>query len=199
LTTVSKDLARAIVRHACAAPATHLERSFIMTMLNEPARNEGAAIVGKGAATADGPGPDVMAAATLDGNKVLSTDGHEVGKVKDIMLDVQTGRIAYVVLSSGGFFGIGDRLFAIPWSALMLDTDRGCFLLNASAQHIKDAPGFDNEQWPTMADRGWAASIHDYYGSEPYWGGRGALHDPFADPLGDMGDALEGGRGELRR
>ena len=118
-----------------------------MTMLNQPATNPvsntGARVVGKGAATAAGPGPDVMASATLDGNKVLTTDGETAGKVKDIMLDVRSGRIAYVVMSSGGFLGIGDKLFAIPWSALTLDTDRACFVLNVDVQRIKDAPGFD--------------------------------------------------------
>jgi sporulation protein YlmC with PRC-barrel domain len=170
-----------------------------MTMLNEPASNPGARIVGKGSVTAAGPGPDVMAATTLDSNKVLTADGETAGKVKDIMLDVRSGRIAYVVISSGGFLGIGDRLFAVPWSALTLDTDRACFVLNVDAQRVKDAPGFDQDHWPVMADAGWAASVHAYYGSEPYWGGRGALHDPFSDPLGEMGDVLEGGRGELRR
>lgn len=173
-----------------------------MTMLNPSANQarDGARIVGKGAATAAGPGPDVMAAATLDGNKVLSTDGHEVGKIADIMLDVCTGRVAYAVLSSGGFLGVGDRLYAIPWNTLTLDTDRKCFVLRVSSKHLKDAPGFDQQHWPVMADVGWAASIHNYYGSEPYWGGqRAVLHDPLSDPLGEMGDVLEGGRGELRR
>ncbi|MFC0696734.1 PRC-barrel domain-containing protein [Paraburkholderia humisilvae] len=168
-------------------------------MLNQPASDTGARAIGKGAATTAGPGPEVMAAATLDGNKVLCADGETAGKVKDIMLDVRTGRIAYVVMSSGGLLGIGDKLFAIPWNALTLDTGRACFVLNVAAQHIKDAPGFDQDHWPSMADRGWAASLHDYYGSEPYWGARAALHDPFPDPLAEMGDALEGGRGELRR
>jgi sporulation protein YlmC with PRC-barrel domain len=170
-----------------------------MTMLNQPAGNPGERITGKGAATADGPGPDVMAAATLEGNKVLCADGETAGKVKDIMLDVRSGRIAYVVMSSGGFLGVGDKLFAIPWNALTLDTDHACFVLSIDARRIKDAQGFDQDHWPSMADRGWATSVHEYYGSEPYWGARAALRDPLADPLGEMGDALEGGRGELRR
>ncbi|MFC0399413.1 PRC-barrel domain-containing protein [Paraburkholderia rhizosphaerae] len=170
-----------------------------MTTLNQPASSAGARVTGKGASTADGPGPNVMAAATLDGNKVLCADGDTAGKVKDIMLDVRTGRIAYVVMSSGGFLGIGDKLFAIPWSVLTLDTDRECFVLNVDSQRVKDAPGFDQDHWPSMADRGWATSVHDYYGSEPYWGAHTALQDPLADPLNEMGDALEGGRGELRR
>jgi sporulation protein YlmC with PRC-barrel domain len=170
-----------------------------MTTLNQPPDGGGARIAGKGAETAAGPGPDVMAAATLDGNKVLAADGETVGKVKDIMLDVRSGRIAYVVIASGGFLGVGDRLFAIPWSALTLDTDRACFVLNVDTGRLRNAPGFDERDWPTMVDPGWAASVHEYYGSEPYWGGRGALHDPYTDPLGEMGDVLEGGRGELRR
>jgi sporulation protein YlmC with PRC-barrel domain len=170
-----------------------------MTMLNEPDSDPGARVLGEGSATDAGPRPVVMAAAKLDGNKVLTADGETAGKVKDIMLDVGAGRVAYVVMSSGGFLGIGDRLFAIPWNALTLDTDRACFVLSVDASRVKDAPDFDQEHWPSMTDAGWATSIHEYYGSEPYWGGRGALHDPLADPLGEMGDALEGGRGELRR
>jgi sporulation protein YlmC with PRC-barrel domain len=130
----------------------------------------GAKIVGKESRSATGPGPDVMAAATLDGNKVLSSDGDDVGKVKDIMLDVRSGRIAYAVLSSGGFLGIGDKLLAIPWHAPTLDTERKCFQLAMSSERVKNAPGFDKDHWPSMADQTWATSVHQYYGSEPYWG-----------------------------
>ena len=126
-------------------------------------------IVGKGSATAEGPGPYVMAASTLDGDKVMSSDGEDVGKIKEIMLDVYTGRIAYAVMSSGGFLGIGDKLLAIPWSALTLDTDRKCFLLSATADRVKNAPGFDKDHWPAMADVAWANELHTYYGSSPYW------------------------------
>src|SRR6201996_5594307 len=101
----------------------------------------GAKIVGKGAATAAGPGPDVMAASTLDGNSVMSSDGHDVGSLKEIMLDVASGRIAYAVLSSGGFLGIGDKLLAVPWSALTLDTDNRCFRIDATADQVRNSPG----------------------------------------------------------
>jgi sporulation protein YlmC with PRC-barrel domain len=135
---------------------------------------QGARIVGKGNEDVSGPGPDVMAASTLDGDKILSTDGEEVGKVKEIMLDVQAGRIAYVVMSCGGFLGIGDKLLAIPWNALTLDTTRKCFLLSLSSERIKNAPGFDKQHWPSMADATWATSVHQYYGREPYWRSLGA-------------------------
>jgi sporulation protein YlmC with PRC-barrel domain len=129
----------------------------------------GANIVGSGRDMANGPGPEVMAAATLDGDRVMSSDGHDVGKLKDIMLDIRSGRIAYAVLSTGGFLGIGDKLLAMPWSALTLDADRKCFVLSLTAERVKNAPGFDKDHWPSMADATWATSIHQYYGREPYW------------------------------
>jgi sporulation protein YlmC with PRC-barrel domain len=147
--------------------------------------DQGARIVGKGRETAAGPGPDVMAASTLDSDRVLSSDGEEVGKIKDIMLDVQGGRIAYAVMSSGGFLGIGDKLMAIPWSALTLDTNRKCFLLSMSSDRVKNAPGFDKDHWPSMADRTWASSVHQYFGREPYW-------DDTALPSRDLGTGLPG-------
>lgn len=152
-----------------------------MSMLNQTRTGAGAGarIVGEGRRSAEGPGPDVMAAGTLDGNKVLSSEGDDLGKIKDIMLDVRSGRIAYAVLSSGGFLGMGDKLLAIPWQALTLDTERKCFQLAMSSESVKNAPGFDKDHWPSMADQTWATSVHQFYGSEPYWGrdefGAGAI------------------------
>jgi sporulation protein YlmC with PRC-barrel domain len=130
--------------------------------------SRGAAIVGA-RYNADGPGPQVMAADTLEGDEVVSASGEKLGKVQDIMLDVPGGRIAYAVLSSGGFLGLGDKLFAIPWSALTLDTDRKCFVLDVEKEQLEAAPGFDKDHWPAMADLSWATSIHSYYGQRPYW------------------------------
>src|ERR1700751_5786995 len=127
----------------------------------------GARIVGSG--VGDGPGPDVMAADTLDGTKVVTADGEHVGKISDIMLDVRDGRIAYAVLSEGGFLGMGTTLHAIPWSALTLNVDEKVFLVNLMAAGIKNAPGFDKDYWPSMADPQWGASVHQYYRQQPYW------------------------------
>lgn len=129
-------------------------------------------IVGKGAATAVGPGPQVMAASSLDGNNVISCDGNDVGTIKEIMLDVSSGRVAYAVLSSGGFLGIGDKLLAIPWNALTLDTDNKCFRLAVTSDQVRNAPGFDKDSWPGMADQTWATTLHQHYGREPYWSSR---------------------------
>lgn len=127
----------------------------------------GAKIVGSG--VGEGPGPEVMAASTLDDTKVITSDGEDVGKISDIMLDVEGGRIAYAVLSTGGFLGMGNTLHAIPWSALTLDTDEKCFRVDITAERIKNDPGFDKNYWPSMADAAWGTSLHKYYNRTPYW------------------------------
>jgi len=127
----------------------------------------GARIVGgkKG----EGPGPEVMAANTLEGDSVVNADGEELGSIKDIMIDVSSGQVAYAVLSRGGILGIGDKLFAIPWTALTLDANRKCFILDVSKERMDEAPGFDKDNWPSMADLSWATQVHSYYGQANYW------------------------------
>jgi len=128
----------------------------------------GAQIIGARNNT-DGPGPELMLADTLTGDKVVNMAEEHVGDIKGIMLDVPSGRIAYAVLAVGGFLGIGERLFAIPWGALTLDTDHKRFVLDVSKEKLKEAKGFDKDHWPSMADRQWASQIHTYYNVRPYW------------------------------
>ena len=116
-----------------------------------------------------GLGPRIMAADTLDGDKVKNRAGDELGTIEHIMLDVPSGRIAYAVMAFGGFLGMGDKLFAIPWNALELDTKDKCFILDADAERMKQAPGFDKDHWPAMADEQWATNMHKYYQATPYW------------------------------
>lgn len=134
-----------------------------------PATGGSAGIVGSENDVRSGPGPEVMAASTLEGNDVVNNQGEDLGNIKEIMLDVMGGRIAYAVLSSGGFLGMGDKLFAIPWGALTLDTDRHCFILDVDKEHLKNAPGFDKDHWPSMADTTWATEVHTFYGQRNYW------------------------------
>src|SRR3569833_1509195 len=116
-----------------------------------------------------GPGPVLMSADSLTGDSVVSTTGEDLGEIEAIMLDVPRGRVAYAVLSFGGFLGMGDKLFAIPWDALTLDAERECFILDVEKDRLKNAPGFDKDHWPAMADMQWASDIHSYYVSRPYW------------------------------
>lgn len=110
-----------------------------------------------------GPGPELMGANTLVGNDVYNQKEEELGDIKEIMLDMLTGKVSYAVLSFGGFMGMGERLFAVPWNALKLDTVNKRFVLNVEKDRLKDAPGFDKDHWPNMADQSWSAKIHSYY------------------------------------
>jgi sporulation protein YlmC with PRC-barrel domain len=114
--------------------------------------------------TGNGPGPTIMGADTLIGNDVYNMQDESLGSIKELMIEMSTGRISYAVLSYGGFLGMGDRLFAVPWQALKLDTENKRFKLNATKDQLKNAPGFDKDHWPTMADTKWASDVHTFYG-----------------------------------
>src|SRR5688500_16920863 len=111
----------------------------------------------------------ILAATTLLDDDVINPAGEKLGYIKEIMLDTETGRVAYAVLSFGGFLGLGDKLFAIPWGAMRLHPTDHAFVLNVSKETLKNAPGFDKDHWPDFADRAWGATIHDYYKISPYW------------------------------
>ena len=111
----------------------------------------------------------VVSASTLKSDDVVNANDEKLGKIEDLMIDLGSGRIAYAVLSFGGFLGMGDKLFAIPWNALSVDTDEKRFVLNVKKETLEKAPGFDKDHWPNMADQKWGASIYEYYGSEPFW------------------------------
>jgi len=111
----------------------------------------------------------VMAASTLIGDKVVNKADEDLGKIEEIMLHLPSGRIAYAVLSFGGFLGMGDKLFAIPWEALTLNEDRKCFVLGIDKERLEKAPGFDKDNWPDMTNPRWSEEIYKYYGYKSNW------------------------------
>jgi hypothetical protein len=110
-----------------------------------------------------------MDADTLIGDSVVNAAGEDLGEMKAIMVDVESGRIAYAVLSFGGFLGMGNKLFALPWSAFTLDAGEKRFIMDIAKERLDHAPGFDKDHWPSMADASWARKLHEYYGVKPYW------------------------------
>lgn len=80
-----------------------------------------------------------MGADTLMGNDVFNDQGEDLGDIKEIMLDVRAGRISYAVPSYGGLMGIGDKLFAVPWEALTLDTENKRFSLDVAKDRLDKA------------------------------------------------------------
>ena len=134
------------------------------------AASEGARIAGtRHLDDHSGPGPEVMAASSFEGETVMNPQGDMLGEIEEIMLDVRSGRIAYAVMSAGGFLGIGEKYFAVPWRAFTMDTDRKAFILDVDKERLMNAPGFDKDHWPAMGDQTWAGQVHSYYGVRAYW------------------------------
>lgn len=113
--------------------------------------------------------PNVLSATAVIGDSVVNRAGENLGKIEEIMLDLEKGRVVYAVLSFGGFLGMGEKLFAIPFEALKLDAHREHFTLDVDKDKLKNAPGFDKAHPPKVADRTWGAEIYKFYGYKPYW------------------------------
>jgi sporulation protein YlmC with PRC-barrel domain len=110
-----------------------------------------------------------LSASTLIGNDVRNREGEDLGKIQDFVLDLETGRTAYVVLSFGGMLGVGNKLFAVPWSAFTLDSPNHAFLLDVSKERLREAPGFDKDHWPDVVDAEARTRIFAFYGVAPDW------------------------------
>jgi sporulation protein YlmC with PRC-barrel domain len=111
----------------------------------------------------------VLGATTLVGDRVRNSAGDDLGKIEELMIDLVRGRVAYAVLSFGGFLGIGDKLFVVPWSALQVDQPAHEFVLDIKREILEKAPGFDKSHWPDMTDPSYGREIHRHYGQTPYW------------------------------
>lgn len=113
--------------------------------------------------------PRVLSASSIIGDSVRNSDNEDLGSIEELMIDLNSGRIAYAVLSFGGFLGLGDKLFAIPWHALKVLPEEHAFLLEVDQETLKTAPGFDKNNWPDMADPQWGSQIYNFYGQRGYW------------------------------
>jgi sporulation protein YlmC with PRC-barrel domain len=111
--------------------------------------------------------PRVLSASTICSDAVVNSQGESLGEVEELMIDLESGRIAYAVLSFGGFLGMGNKLFAVPWEALQLDADNHCFVLNVPREKLEQAPGFDQDDWPDFADPRFGQEIYRHYDIAP--------------------------------
>jgi len=93
------------------------------------------------------------------GDDVYNHRDEDVGDINEIMLDMRNGKVAYAVLSFGGFLGMGEKLFVSPWNALTLDTVNKRFILNVEKDRLVDTRGFDESTWPDMTDLTRAAGV----------------------------------------
>lgn len=108
-----------------------------------------------------------MRASKVIGADVENANGEDIGEIKDMVVDTQSERVRYVVLSHGGILGIGDKLFAYPMS--MVKSTRGDddkYVMNVDKERLENAPGFDKDAWPDFADAKYTSEIDRYYGLE---------------------------------
>jgi len=112
----------------------------------------------------------VVSASKIIGEVVENRQKENLGKIHELVIDAKEGRLAYAVLSFGGFMGMGNKLFAMPWKAFEFSSTENKLILNVDKKKLETAPGFDKDaKWPDFADRTWGDGIYKYYGYDPYW------------------------------
>jgi sporulation protein YlmC with PRC-barrel domain len=111
----------------------------------------------------------IQKASKLIGTSVQNLQDEKLGKVENIMLDMASGRIVAVIISSGGFLGMGDELSAVPSSALRFTAERDSLQLDASKEMLSSAPHFKANQWPDFNEPSYTHGVYRAYNIEPYF------------------------------
>ena len=102
----------------------------------------------------------VVSASKIIGEAVINRQNESLGKIDELVIDAEEGRLAYAVLSFGGFIGVGDKLFAVPWTAFEFSNTENKLILNVDKEKLEAAPGFDKDaKWPDFADRTWGGGV----------------------------------------
>jgi len=116
---------------------------------------------------------ELCKASEIIGKDIVTPTKDDLGDIKELVLDPSRGRVTYFVLSSGGFLGLGDKLFAIPWEAVKVtregDKAKPRFVVAISKERFEKAPEFTEKEWPRMSDPVWVRDVYSYYGYRPYW------------------------------
>ncbi len=111
----------------------------------------------------------VAKASDLIGMEVKNYQGEKLGKVDDLAVDVESGRIVQVILSTGGVAGIGDTLHAVPPGALHHDVAKKVVHLDADKAKLTAAPKFEMSKWADCCDSNHVSEVYRHYGQEPYF------------------------------
>lgn len=101
----------------------------------------------------------------IKGSKVVNVKEEHLGKIEEIMIDSERGRVAYAVLSFGGLLGIGNKKFVIPWESL--ERNRDDYILRVDKSVLEKSEGFEKEEWSLNRDE--LANVYKLFGIQPYW------------------------------
>ena len=112
----------------------------------------------------------LIAGSKVTGTNVYNTVGESIGSIYDVMIDKKSGKVAYAVMSFGGFLGIGNEYHPLPWSMLKYDTGKGGYVVNLSKSQLEGAPRYPQGTDPGWGNRDYESKLHSYYGVGPYWG-----------------------------
>lgn len=102
-----------------------------------------------------------LTATSIIGDKVHNKEGEHLGDIREVMLNIRSGKIEYYVIEFGGFLGFGGKYFAIPFPLLTVDEEKQLFIFDQSREKLKAAPGFDKNHWPET-------NIH-FYDADAHW------------------------------
>ncbi len=111
----------------------------------------------------------LIAADKVEGTPVYNHEGNKLGAVDSIMLNKRTGKVAYAVMSFGGFLGIGEEFHPLPWDVLNYDTERDGYIVNLTKEQLEQAPRYAREDQTRLRDRQYEKKVFDYYAVPPYW------------------------------
>jgi PRC-barrel domain len=118
------------------------------------------------------PDRNCISSEDVRGTWVYGSDSRNIGEIDHLIIDKMSGRVAYAVMSFGGFMGLGHSHYPIPWGALTYDRSLGGFRTNITEQQLRDAPDFSDDSWQ---DRDWEQRTHQHYGAPEYWDSRAGL------------------------
>jgi sporulation protein YlmC with PRC-barrel domain len=104
----------------------------------------------------------ILTAKSIIGDKVTNPTGEDLGAIEDIMLNIDEGKIEYVIIVYGGFMSLNQKYFAVPFAALTVDTEQHAFLLDQGRSVFEENPGFDKDHWP---DANFHSPMSNGYGS----------------------------------
>jgi PRC-barrel domain len=105
----------------------------------------------------------LIASNKVEGTAVYNPAGERLGDVHNFMVDKYSGRVAYAVMSFGGFLGIGEKYHPLPWQVLTYDTEMGGYVVDLDEETLRGAPNFAGDEVPDWGSRDWDTRIHDYY------------------------------------
>ncbi len=105
----------------------------------------------------------------VEGTAVYDRSGKRIGTVERVMIDKISGRVAYAVMSFGGFFGVGANEYAVPWRVLDYDPGLGGYRIQITAEQLRSAPSLSRARGQDWPDRQSEQELHDHYQVTYYW------------------------------